>query len=450
MRKSGIIFLFVFGFGCAVLAQEYDDLYFTSSDREKWEKEHKKKLEVALQFENRDSSSLGDDYSAGAVDSKLIKKYDQQSLENRLEYQSSYNSTSQMANSNFSDSSLKFQYSNGLNDEYSEDKGSTIINNYYGYGSQSRRLNSFWGLYGPWSDWSIRTSIGLGASIGLGTSIGFGLGSYHLYDPFYSYYDPWYYNSWSYGYAYSPYPYGGNLRYGYGAYGGCCDGYFSAKEAPSKKQKRGVTRGPRTDRGGAVVSRDNSRSLGNRSPNLSDRRNHSKTQQDYLNRSRKAVGRSRSISSNQPGGSIARSGPKKASSNARNRGRVDVQKQNKDGRHQASRNANRSTNVKSRQGGNRPDASAQPALNANTSANANRKKTNQNRNYGVQRSGNSSNSNRSGNFRSNRKKSSVGSSKPSSSSSRSLKSKSGGRSIRSIRSSSSSKTKGSGNRRRRG
>ena len=305
MKKSSFVFLLIFGFALVVSAQESDDLYFNSTDRKKQKKERIKELEAELQFLKSEDYALEEDTSVNQVDPELISQYEDQARESSLEYQSSYNSANQLTNSNYGEEPLSFQYDGDLNDQYYyedegsyDDQGAAIINNYYGNDYQRGRYgrygyNSFWMPYGFLAGWPI--------------GIGGGFGSF-CYDPFYAY-DPWCYNSWNYGY--NPWNYGyaynsfgrnpwrrSGFFYGYGAYGGYYNGYHIADNTKSNNKKRGVIRGARVSRGGAVVSGNTGRgsSTRNNSAGLSDRRNYSRTQKEYLSKSRSSIGRSGSSS----------------------------------------------------------------------------------------------------------------------------------------------------------
>lgn len=306
MRKSGFAFLLIFGLSFVVTAQENDDLYYNSSDRKKQKDDRIKELEAELQFLRSEDYTFIEDTSVNEVDPELIGGYEEQAAENRLEYQSAYNSTNQGINSNFGEEPLSFQYEGDLNDQYYYEDGyedgyydgqeATVINNYYGNDFRRSRYggygyNSFGAPYGYGFGWSVGTYVGIGG----------GFGSFY-FDPFNNWYayDPWNYNSWNYGYAYNSY-WGNPWRrsrayygYGYGAYGGYHDGYYYANNTPSKRAKRGVTRGARVNRGGAVVSDNGGRGSGvrNSSSSLSDGRNFSRTQETYLNKSRRSIGRS--------------------------------------------------------------------------------------------------------------------------------------------------------------
>ena len=303
MRKSGFAFLLIIGFSFVAFAQENDDMYYNSSDRKKQKQNRIKELEAELRFLNSEDYSFIEDTSVNEVDPELIGAYQEQAAATRLEYQSSYNSSNNISNSNFGEDPLNFQYDGNLNDQYYyeddyyDDQQATIINNYYGrdyqrgYGRYG--YNSFWIPYGSLAGWSIGTYIGMG-----------GFGSFYG-DPFYNRYayDPWYYNSWNNGYAYNSNwgnswrayrtYYGSGYGLGYGAYGGYHGGEYYAKNTPSKRAKRGVTRGARTNRGGAVTG-DNGggSSVINSTASLSDSRNRSRAQQDYLKKSRSSKGRS--------------------------------------------------------------------------------------------------------------------------------------------------------------
>lgn len=286
MKKLGMTFIVVVGFGFTGIAQEYDDLYFNSSDRKKAkqelqeEQERQSELQVAQQYQ----SNYSDNYTSTEVDPALIEEYRQQAEELRLQYLSPYNSANQFVNENYGDEPLDFQYTGqyGQDDllyqEEFQDQGNTIINNYYG-GTVNPGWNGGFGN-GGWGN-------GWGAGWGMG--IGWGWNSWGMYDPFWN---PWYYNSW-YGFGwnmYSPYFGGGRgwgynpWRWGYHPY--YDNGWFYIAPNTTTKQYRDVNRGPRMDRGGNVVNNTGqNRPIRNMAESTTTR-DFSRTQANYLNQAR--------------------------------------------------------------------------------------------------------------------------------------------------------------------
>jgi hypothetical protein len=281
MKKLGMIFIVVFGFGFTGIAQEYDDMYFNSSDRKKAKQEREEELKAELSYPTQNQVSYySDNYSQNEVDPALIEQYAQQAEEIRLQYLSPYNSVNNMTNDNYGQQPLDFQYTGQYSEDllYQEeyqDQGNTIINNYYGGTVNPGWNGGFgYGMYGNPCGW------------GSGWGISIGYGGWGMYDPFWN---PWYNNSW-YGWnGYSPYFGGGwgwgynPWRYGYNPYN---DGWcYIAPNTPSK-QYRDVNRGPRTDRGGSVVTNTaQNRPMRNLAEGTTTR-DFSRTQSNYLNQAR--------------------------------------------------------------------------------------------------------------------------------------------------------------------
>lgn len=280
MKKLGTILLMVFGLGAiTATAQEYDDMYFNSSDRKKAKKEREKqKEEQQTQYvQSYNDGYYQDNYSTHQVNPASIAEYERQAEEVRLQYQSPYNSTNVVYNPSYSDP-LDFQYTNPdapyATEQYQDEYGTTIINNYYGPNTQTG-WNGFYGQNGFWNPYGW----GGGWTVG----IGWGWNSWG-YDPFWDpwFWDPWYYRpyTWGWGWGVSPWrrSWGWGNPYCWYDYGGI---YYSPN-TPTKT--RGVTRGPRVDRGGTLVNNGRDTGLRNSSQSLNTRS--SAYQQTYANGAR--------------------------------------------------------------------------------------------------------------------------------------------------------------------
>lgn len=282
-------------------AQEYDDMYFTKKDRKKVSYDLKPAAnDSKATYESYTNNSYSDNYSAKQVNPEYIARYRTQS---------------QPAGSNqepVNETSGEQFDEVGLNQAtyYPEDdqqQGNTIINNYYNtpvnsplnspfYNRNRIRFNMGMG-YSPWG-WNTAFGIGFGAPSAVFYDPFWGSWYDPFYDPFF--YDPFVYNSW----GYSPWGWNRGLygrsmffnpwnRYRVGYYNGLNDGLWYAYHDRSVSA-RNVQVGPRRTRGGVVVS-GNSRSTRSSRNSVADRtsgssrRDYSATQNEYYNRSRRAV-----------------------------------------------------------------------------------------------------------------------------------------------------------------
>lgn len=251
MRKFGILAVLMFGFAASPFAQEYDDMYFNSTDREKAKKNRKKEF---VEFESADDFQFQDSYAV----EKTIEDYQDEAADISLEYQSPYNSTNSIISNNAltnDNDPLSFQYSgSGLQDAYDQGyedglaAAPTISNNYYGGANVLPR----WQRMGfPYYDPFFYDNWGAWGG-GFGLSVGWGWGwnnwGWNSWSPWA--YDPWFYNNWGWSrpFVYSDWAWR-NRFWGNNWY---CPpivsvGYI-ANNTPSKQRE--VINGPRGDRGG--------------------------------------------------------------------------------------------------------------------------------------------------------------------------------------------------------
>ncbi len=297
-RISGLLVMMVVSSGA--LAQEYDDLYFTSKDRKTVKEEPKVENKSASTYQSYTNNTYTDNYSAHEVNPEYIARY-----QASKDYGTDSDYVDQVDdNATYSEPS----YSNisYYPESYVDDQpGTTVINNYYsnsaGYGNgwNNRGWNSGASLwYDPWFGWNT----------GFNISFGYGNGWGGYYSPWYNswgypgyaggFYDPWY--GWS-----SPY-YGGwgwsrwnryNYAYTSGFYHGLYHGGYYSDNGYVSPRGRDVVVGSRYSRGGTVASgtRTNSRvnapssASGRADVSTADRRDYSRTQNEYFSRSRAGV-----------------------------------------------------------------------------------------------------------------------------------------------------------------
>lgn len=284
--------------------QEYDDLYFNKSDREKLKKKRKENMNASVTsdvasdygvFEETPESDfeptsfLGKQYDyeplptdelvAGTVSQESIDQYksgktieDYQANNSYVSNQSSQNNPT-FSNPSYSDPMETF------------DDRNVTINNYYGnnWGNQWNRPGLRFGI--GWNSW--------GGNF-WGVSYGNAWGN-PWYDPFW---DPWYGNAWGPAWAWDPW-WGWN-RWGWNSWG--WRGYYGAAwcrpywgggfysrpvyVVRGERYRRDVIRGSRNSRGGAVTGRSRSGRESVASRTSSESRDYSRQQRNYLNRSR--------------------------------------------------------------------------------------------------------------------------------------------------------------------
>ncbi len=288
--------------------EEYDDLYFSSSDRKtaKVEPIEENPTVVSSKSYNADENYnySNDSYSAKTVNPEYIARYKSQAAENASSQTSegdTYSSDDYYVESQSED------YPEYADEEYQKDSKTKVINNYYGYPTRSRFYRPY-SFYDPFYYDPFYDPFFYGSS--------FGPSYYGFYSPYYRpRYRPGLTFSVSYGYGYGgfycPSPYYPASAYyaGYnrGYYNGSASsGYYLASESTVKR--RGVVRGPRSTRtsvtGTNVTSNETtlnrrSRAIETQGPSsldasnsrlrqtkLSENRDYTTTQNQYLRRSR--------------------------------------------------------------------------------------------------------------------------------------------------------------------
>lgn len=291
---------------------EYDDLYFSSSDRKTAKVEPIEETPTVASSksyndtENYNYSS--DSYSAKTVNPEYIARYKSQAAEN---------ASSQISGGDTYSSDD--YYVEGQSEDYAEydaeyqkDSKTKVINNYYGYPTRSR-------LYRPYSSYDPFYYDPFYDPFFYGPT--FGSSYYGFYSPYYRpRYRPGLTFSVSYGYGYGGYycpsPYYPSSAYyaGYnrGYYNGSSSGYYVASESTVKR--RSVVRGPRStrtsvtgtnittgennlNRRSRVIETQSSSSLDAtnsrfRQTRVSENRDYTTTQNQYLRRSRGNVTKS--------------------------------------------------------------------------------------------------------------------------------------------------------------
>ena len=282
------------------LAQEYDDLYYTSADRDVWKKPAKVKVEndSRATYESYSNNTYDDNYTAKNVNPEYIARYRSQALsDNSISENPSYGTT---------DAEPLEYYPE---EEIDNNTGSTIINNYYGdspyrYAPNRWRFrNSFGFGYNPWWGWNS----GFGFSAGWGNQWGWGGGwNDPFFSPFYGFYDP-FFDPFFCPPGFGFFPRRNAFLAGYynGFYGG---GFARVAVVGEPVRARRRVAGARYVRGGAVSGV--SRSTANRNTreinatrtqtittNGRSARDYSQTQNEYYNRSRRSVTSSRSRNS---------------------------------------------------------------------------------------------------------------------------------------------------------
>ena len=251
MKRSVILLAFFVTTSTAGVAQEYDDLYFNSSDREKIKREkHKEEILEFTGVNNlkRDDTDLNYTTVNSAYQAEHTVDRDQNNVnDNYLKYQSQYNSvnySSSQRNSDSQGNASDLTYSNNIQEAYDQGyedgtASSTVINNYYGGDWRGRNVwnnrfyDPFWDswFYDPWWGWNR----------GVNISFGWGWNSWR--------YDPWY-RGWGWnrpivrgwnGIAYCPAPV-----------------YTSGVYVAEVNRGRQTVRGSRVSRGGAIVDNGSS------------------------------------------------------------------------------------------------------------------------------------------------------------------------------------------------
>ncbi|MDE0472429.1 MAG: hypothetical protein OXH57_10850 [Ekhidna sp.] len=274
------ILLSIVGFG-----QEYDDLYFNKSSREK---EKKKKVDVEIPRIFGQEKLIDTNQNNSRPTSFLGRQYDVQPLPEDLAAEKTISQESHdfykpdktikdYTNSNFSTPGSTTQRGNNLspnqnnpNVNFSDpintvQNDPVIINNYY---------NAGWNIWGRpgwnaglgWNNWG-----------GSFWNAGFGWGGW--YDPFWGpslgWNAGWGWNNWGWGSAWCPPGF-------YNGFGG----RRVALVSNDINRGRTVVKGPRNSRGGEVSSSGRIRTLETSSVASNRRSGSSRHQRDYLNKSR--------------------------------------------------------------------------------------------------------------------------------------------------------------------
>lgn len=265
MRNLGILLALIVTVATTGVAQEYDDMYFNSTDRKKAKKKAKQEQE-ALEFNAVEDYTSGlstvDDYS---INEASVETYQEEAEQSLLQYQSPYNSTNpvtQASNPDFGGEELSFQYTSTIDtslqeayDQGYEDglaAGSTIVNNnYYGQNGFGNAFYDPW-FYDPWWGWNGGWNVTFGWGWGWNN---WGWNNWR--------YDPWLYGGWGWNRPFfRPVGWGWNT-WGWNNWGWnnfYCPtpfydngGYYIAANTPSKQAGRQIQNGPRVSRGGTNI-----------------------------------------------------------------------------------------------------------------------------------------------------------------------------------------------------
>jgi len=180
-------------FTTELIAQEYDDMYFTSSDRKVLKKDNSENDSRATYQSYTNSSNYDDNYTAKDVNPEYIARYRSQALsDNSISENPNYGRTYNEPVEYFPEEEV--------------DPSATVINNYYGNSAYRytpnrwRFRNSLAFGYNPWGGWNT----GFGFSAGFGDPFwnpyrggGFGWGGgLGWYDPWvapgFGFYDPFF------------------------------------------------------------------------------------------------------------------------------------------------------------------------------------------------------------------------------------------------------------------
>ncbi|HLF35343.1 MAG TPA: hypothetical protein VI583_13955, partial [Cyclobacteriaceae bacterium] len=285
-----------------VFAQEYDDMYFSHSDRKL---EIKKATTVAKNTEVTDESTekkpeqygaIEDNYSAKNINPEYIARY-------RDAKDASEESTTA------DDSYYVEEYERSD----TEEENDNVTNNYYGYPHSYSRFNR-WSYYDPfWGSsfypgWSYRLGYGFGYMPGWSFALSYGnmwgYGSY--YSPWSSwYYDPWDswgYSPWSsyYGYSswYYPSYYRSYSRFGYfGNYYNCYSCYFYGHN--DSYANNNVSYGRRSFRSSGTALNTSNDNTGRQLRTVDDSRRVSRTDAGTVSSGRTRVSSQRDYSARQ-------------------------------------------------------------------------------------------------------------------------------------------------------
>ncbi|MFC2123297.1 hypothetical protein ACFLU5_00680 [Bacteroidota bacterium] len=329
MKALGAIKLFtlsflILGFGNG-LAQEYDDLYFNSSDRKKDKVENtvvaKNTTVFTPQSPALSTQTYGDEtvnYSAKHVNPEYIARYksapaDESAIVNE-DSEDSYYVEDYDQVTEYPDEK-KYKHSNyyPYPSTFQGSRDPWLARNYYG----RSYYDPFWGMNSS-PGWNMGLGYTFGSMSGWNMSMGYGSGGWgynpynyygspygSMYDPWssYSMYDPWYSGSYYSSYSYynpcrNPYRYAYSNSYNryYGGYYGGGSVFYpmnSGYDHRNVKLAKRTARGSNTKPGTSNIDRERHYSQDARTNENSrakvastEKRDHSEIQNEYYGRSR--------------------------------------------------------------------------------------------------------------------------------------------------------------------